>query len=191
MAAKRIGSVLTNVTGTAGQLLRVKSDESGFEFYTPATIPAYTITNDATDRIIDAADTNIDELANVLSTLIKDITTVVGGPVAFQWSASEQIWPFEKAVDGSVLYCKEVDCGAMPNNGTKSVAHNIASFPYTKVHRLENIIWNPSGADVRTFADAGSGQFQGYIYLDDNNINVRTLQDWTFQNLKVRIIYAK
>jgi len=73
MAARRLGTVLTNITGTSGQLLRVKIDESGFEFITPASLPSYTITNDSLDRVIDCSNSNIDELANILATLIKDL----------------------------------------------------------------------------------------------------------------------
>jgi len=43
----------------------------------------------------------------------------------FQWSTDEQVYPFEKASDGSTLYCKEVDGGAMPNTGSKFVAHGL------------------------------------------------------------------
>ena len=41
MAAKRLGGFLTNISGNANQLLRVKGDETGCEFVTPAAIPAY------------------------------------------------------------------------------------------------------------------------------------------------------
>jgi hypothetical protein len=45
------------------------------------------------------------------------------------------VWPFEKHQDGSTLYCKRVNFGALPNNGTKTVAHNITGLvPETDVH---------------------------------------------------------
>ena len=31
-------------------------------------------------------------------------------------------------IDGSILYEKTIDCGALPNNGTKNVAHNISNL---------------------------------------------------------------
>jgi hypothetical protein len=43
----------------------------------------------------------------------------------FTWSANEQVYPFEKASDGSTLYCKEVYCGVLPNNGTATTAHGV------------------------------------------------------------------
>ena len=50
------------------------------------------------------------------------------GVEEFQWSEDEQVWPFEKANDGSTLYCKEVDCGAGPNNGYSYTNHGIANI---------------------------------------------------------------
>jgi hypothetical protein len=38
MAAQRFGVIASNITGTSLQVLRVKSDESGFEFVTPGSI---------------------------------------------------------------------------------------------------------------------------------------------------------
>ena len=44
----------------------------------------------------------------------------------FQWSTSEQVWPFEKASDGSTLYCKEFqNQGALPNTGNMYIAHGL------------------------------------------------------------------
>ena len=57
--------------------------------------------------------------------------------VNFQWSAEEQLYPFEKTADGKALYCKEIDFGALPNNGSKEVAHNIPNFSVSQLHRTE------------------------------------------------------
>ena len=54
-----------------------------------------------------------------------------GGSIEeFQWSTNEQVWPFEKASDGSTLYAKEVDFGYLPNTGYKGEAHNISNFEF-------------------------------------------------------------
>jgi hypothetical protein len=229
VAAKRLGSALTNITGVAGQVLKVKSDESGFEFATPATIPAYTVTNKTVDRVINADDVTLDEVADVLATLIDDLaatgapggvqqvytsgtyshtgsnsgtqytithnfgsepdyvlcqhqnsqgkwlnmstvfsvstnlygfqqnndsnnnlntclftvyrdevydttpTTIrficakLGATAAitpFQWSTSEQVWPFEKTENGDTLYCQYISLGALPNSGLLQVSPN-------------------------------------------------------------------
>jgi hypothetical protein len=54
--------------------------------------------------------------------------TRLAGVSSFTWSTSEQVWPFEKAADGSTLYCKEIDCGYLGNSGWKSTAHNLGAF---------------------------------------------------------------
>ena len=139
MAAQRLGSILTNVTGTSKQLLRVNEAETGFEFVSPASLPAYTITNDTTDRAIDANNVNLDELADVVSTLIKDMANIysgAGGISAFTWSTSEQVWPFEKDELGRTLYCKQLDTGALPDNGAVFTNHNISSFDHSRVFKV-------------------------------------------------------
>ena len=52
-----------------------------------------------------------------------------GGAVEeFQWSTSEQVYPFEKGHNGETLYAKFIDFGNLPNSGTKQVSHNISNF---------------------------------------------------------------
>jgi len=196
MAAKRLGSALGNVQGTSNQLLRVKTDESGFEFVNPASIPAYTLSNITTDRIIDGTTTTIDEIARVLGTLIQDLTdaglTGAGGISAFTWSTSEQVWPFEKHNDGSTLYCKLVDCGTMPNTGTKGVAHGISSLTADKVFRLKIESYSTS---YGTFYTVGGGwpSHATDCRLDtaDNIILVTASSFWSSNNFSATayIIY--
>ena len=194
MAAKRLGQFLSNVTGTSGQILRVKADESGFEMFTPAGLPTYTITNDTTDRVIDADVTTIDELTDVVSTLIKDITTLVGGPVAFQWSTSEQVWPFEKDLSGRTLYCKEIDLGDLPQNGIKTTSlGNINTqkiFKYYGATRhigsdqfkgLPAVYGNPAIYGISLFIGAPAGI----------NLLTFTTDFGTGWSTWIRIIYAK
>jgi hypothetical protein len=313
MAAKRLGAALTNVTGTASQLLRVKSDESGFEFYTPATIPVYAVTNKTLDRAIDCSNSDIDEIANVLGTLIDDLAALgpavsgsqsrfvsqeythtanvssgtsytlnhnfgsepdliicqaklpsgdgvwkivndmvlsvsdyygmevvdpgsslntsvvrlfgiayhdgsvpaqISGTVtvrflcfklgiatqtqAFQWSASEQVYPFEKASDGSTLYCKEIYFGTLPDTGSKSVAHNISpSLTPSKVHAFYGILSNDSLGDVYQLGFASqASQFGAPIVLVFLGVNVNVYTGTAYyanngHTAKIRIIYAK
>jgi len=196
MAAKRLGQFLSNVTGTSGQILRVKSDESGFEMFTPAGLPTYTITNDTTDRTIDADVTTADELADVLATLIKDITTLVGGPVAFQWSSSEQVWPFEKDDSGNILYCKQIDCGTLPNSGNSNTSHNIPSLNTLKVHKVEGLVFGPTSTDYALPLNMTRSDGYNYtvsVWMQYTVVTIQTgfnygTYGWT---AKVRVIYAK
>jgi hypothetical protein len=190
MAAKRLGQFLSNVTGTSGQILRVKVDESGFEMFTPAGLPTYTITNDTTDRVIDADVTTSDEIVDVLCTLIKDITTLVGGPVAFQWSTSEQVYPFEKDSSGNTLYCKEVDFGALPNAGVKSVAHGIDVAKVFSVIASANN-GSASRIPVPSTWNSTAGAYDVFLELQTSNITIQDWIDWSMYSCKVRLIYAK
>jgi hypothetical protein len=298
MAAKRIGSVLTNVTGTSGQLLRVKSDESGFEFYTPATIPSYSVTNKTIDRAIDCIDTNIDELANIVGTLIDDLAGlgangatsgvyvsdmvlhtgsqagtlytithnlgsepdyvqcqymdnqgrwvnlcdyfsisannygwqnygfnnsnvniskfyvyrfdygagdmqlyirficaklgVTAGTQAFQWSTSEQVYPFEKASDGSTLYCKEINFGAFPNGGNKSVAHGISGL-------VDNKVFNYYGMGYATGGDSAvkvpyvdtNPTYNIHMAVNSTTVVMSCNGDFSTYSGIAKVIYAK
>jgi hypothetical protein len=294
MAAKRLGSVLTNITGTAGQLLRVKTDESGFEFITPATIPSYTVSNKTVDRALDCSNSNIDELANVLGTLIDDLTAIgapgstqqvwesneithtnstsgtkytlvhnfgkvpdlvicyvkqsgfwneadrfnaggsnnygysvnynttdintvyakpfiltgdstntikfrcfILGQVAqvapFQWSTSEQVYPFERASDGSVLYCKEINMGALPNTGNLQVAHGISNFDPAKIHSIDGLKRNSADGNTWPVLSTGSGwNVPPMVYFTAVYAWINVQSDQTYFNSSVlRVIYAK
>jgi hypothetical protein len=196
MAAKRLGSVLTNITGTAGQLLRVKTDESGFEFYTPTGLPTYTITNDTTDRAIDADVTTIDELADVVSTLIKDITTLVGGPVAFQWSTSEQVYPFEKGSNGETLYAKQVTISSFPNNGSQNYPHGISGLGSgtSRVKQIWGVVYRGNGLVARPMPYAhANGQYTIELLTDETNIIIGTGSNYFALDGSgyVRLIYSK
>jgi len=290
MSAKRLGSFLTNITGTASQILRVKADESGCEFATPATIPTYTVTNPVTDRVINVADTSLDELAGVVGTLIADLTTlgapgatqqvfesqeythsnsdsatiytlvhnfgkcpdkvicyykdgdywseiddvyvafshnygysvqnattninetkvrvfnanVLGGSVtikfkvfilgqvasfAFTWSSSEQVYPFEKNINGDTLYCKQMESLTLPNNGYASVAHGISNLATNKVFRIEAHKYYHDGYSDANMQTIESPFF--YIYVDSTVFGFRSFDDERAFYGIGRMIYAK
>jgi len=190
MAAKRLGQFLSNVTGTSGQILRVKADESGFEMFTPAGLPTYTITNDTTDRVIDADTTSSDEIVDVLCTLIKDITTLVGGPVAFQWSTSEAVWPFEKDRSGNTLYCKEVDLGYLPNTGIIEIAHGIPSLDFTKIYKFFGNFYHPS-VGVMPLPRAHGGASDVSCAILSSTVYIQNWSNYSAYVGKINIIYAK
>jgi hypothetical protein len=61
----------------------------------------------------------------------------------FQWSTSEQVWPFEKSANGSTLYCKQVNIGDMPVGGWKYVALNTPNID--RIYR-QDFEWGGSEA---------------------------------------------
>lgn len=71
----------TNLYRGAADQLRTDDDllvggEVGFNGQAPAARPDYTVTNGATDRAFDADATSINELADVLATLISDLQAI-------------------------------------------------------------------------------------------------------------------
>lgn len=198
MAAQKFGSILSDLAGLAKQFLRVKEDESGFEFATPATLPTYTITNDSTDREIDANASTVDEVADVLCTLIKDLETIYdGGPNKFQWSSSEQEWPFEKDTSGNTLYCKRISLGALPNNGTKQVAHNITGLAAAKIFKTFSHATCTSASGDSTmqiqlpYAGGGSPNDVSIQIRANGNVFLQTAVDYSLFNAFIDIIYSK
>lgn len=61
------------------------------------------------------------------------VTSAIQTISSFTWSASEQVYPFEKATDGSTLYCKEYNLGNLPNTGTSSTA---LGFSTEKIYHI-------------------------------------------------------
>ena len=114
-----------------------------------------------------------------------------GGVEEFEWSTSEQVWPFEKDASGNTLYCKEIDFGSLPNNGAKNVAHNITNFVLFKFENKARHA--PSGTTiVLTFITQGSMP-SGYLHteINDTNIFVNSGRDATMYSGTYRLIYTK
>jgi hypothetical protein len=65
------GAAAVSITGTLAT-----SGNVGFNGQSPASRPDYTVTNGTTDRTFNANSTTIDELADVVSTVIADLTSI-------------------------------------------------------------------------------------------------------------------
>jgi len=76
------------------------------------------------------------------------------------------------------LYRKVIDCGALPNAGTKTVAHNIAginnNWMFTRIYGTAR---EPAGAALRPFfiplPNAGPS-YQVELMVDTTNVNITT-----------------
>ena len=70
-----------------------------------------------------------------------------GGASNFQWSSTEQVWPFELWNDGSTLYCKEINIGLLAN--ASNVAYPLTSIysglTAEKVHSFSGVARNGVG----------------------------------------------
>jgi hypothetical protein len=123
--------------------------------------------------------------------------TITNITPAFQWSSSEQVYPFERDIDGRTLYCKEVNMGTLASNGAVSVAHNIPNYDPTKIHKIEGIARATSSYDDYSTFQLGLAGWTGIqtgvvlkVYI--SNIIVFTPASY-YNNYTgvVRIIYAK
>jgi hypothetical protein len=108
----------------------------------------------------------------------------------FKWSTSEQIYPYEKSRNGRILYCKEVDFGALPNNGNKSVAHNIASLDVTKVFHY-SFYWYLSGTAIIEGCYSPPGTSYIVHKILPANCYVADGENLSAYSGLFRIIYAK
>ena len=115
------------------------------------------------------------------------------GVEEFQWSEDEQVWPFEKAKDGSTLYCTEVDFGALPNNGTKfiSIVDHIPSLNGKNAwSHVFNYTFSYGASDFDTFRKYHSLSVLG-TFLEAGDIGVVTNFDYSAITGIFRVIYKK
>jgi len=105
----------------------------------------------------------------------------------FQWSTDEQVYPFEKASDGSTLYCKEVDFGSLPNNGTKSVAHNLSGFT---LHKFDGFNKDRVTGFYHLLTYNESG-WEAVPRISPTDIIMKTNNDITDWDATFRLIYKK
>lgn len=112
---------------------------------------------------------------------------------SFTWSTSEQVWPFEKDASGKTLYCQEIDFGALPNNGSKSVAHGIAlTDPSTQIFNLSGTNRAGSGSESFNYSFPLSDTASSVLTaINSTYIVIITGYNWSWVSCRVRVIYSK
>lgn len=117
---------------------------------------------------------------------------LVGNSVStFQWSNSEQVWPFEKSKLGYTLYCKEIAFGTLPNSAVKQVAHGITELA-ADVKRLfkEQYIVTSNGQSFPAANPSPASCIASIVY--GGNIYVQTGVTYSAgTTLTARLIYSK
>lgn len=81
--------------------------------------------------------------------------------------STEEQWTGRRWIDGKKIYIKTIDFGALPNNTTKSVSHNISNLDYV-VNKI-NGFKSSSGQQISApyaHPTAISGQLKIDIYSD-------------------------
>ena len=74
---------------------------------------------------------------------------------------------------------KVVDCGALPNNGTKTVPHGLTAAQYSHVIRFWGIGENPSSNRrlLLPYVSYSTNQNHIGVLLDATNIRIDTMSD--------------
>lgn len=110
------------------------------------------------------------------------------GVPAHHYSTDEQVvgtW-----IDGSTIYEKTVDCGVLPNNDSKQVAHGI-----TNIDKIVNFVGIAyaisSGTALQLAYPSSINNFSIDMSVNKTNINILTLTDRTSFNGYVTIRYTK
>ena len=93
-----------------------------------------------------------------------------------------------KWIDGKPLYRKVISFGALPNNSTKSVAHNISNLK--RIVKLEGFAGSSQSLGGITLPHATATPTA--LYADTTNINVKTTSDATaYTETYIYIYYTK
>lgn len=92
-----------------------------------------------------------------------------GDPIIMDYSTNE-INTGAKWIDGSPIYKKTINFGALPNNSYKDVAHGITNLG--AVVKLEGMAYKSGMWKPLPYTDAA------YIVLDIMNTNVRISSSW-------------
>jgi hypothetical protein len=97
-----------------------------------------------------------------------------------------------KWIDGSVLYEKTVDCGALPNATTKNVAHNISNLGYVvSVNGTARSASTPYTYETLPISHPTLSNVN--IYVSNTHINLETSYNWgsVYNSSYVTIRYTK
>lgn len=107
-----------------------------------------------------------------------------------EYSTNERI--VGKWIDGSTLYEKTVDCGALPNNSSKQVAHGITNID--KIVNVTGIAYSTSLGTALQLAYPQKSSNSDYVVemsVNATNIDISTFRDRTSFNGYVTVRYTK
>lgn len=123
------------------------------------------------------------------------VTSATPSISSFTWSASEQVWPFEKDAAGRTLYCKEISMGNMPNTGALSVS--LGDIVADKIYQVDARFIHPTDHKYYSLTSGWAYQqsantYTAALYFTGGNINIETWNAaWSTFPAYVKLIYAK
>jgi len=117
--------------------------------------------------------------------------TTISKAIAQSMNYSETEHVIGTWIDGSTLYEKTVDFGALPNNTTKEVDHNISG--YNKVVNIFGAATNPTNKDVIPIPfvhQAGSGQVR--LSMTSTKLTIVSASNVSsYTNVYITVQYTK
>ena len=133
------------------------------------------------NAVVPVDEVTLDNMQSVTSNAVAE---------SLSYSTTEQktggVW-----IDGKPIYKKVIDCGALPNNTSKAVAHNITNIDI--VFKLYGVSRIPSSNIIPLpFVDVTTPANGLQLYLTTNDIVLRTKANRSnYTKTYVTIIYTK
>lgn len=109
-----------------------------------------------------------------------------GDPIITDYFTSEKNTGV-KWIDGSAIYKKTINFGALPNADTKTVAHDIPNL--SRVIKIEQSITNGGAGALVLSSGNSSDEFN--FYVTSTNIGIHTTGDRTNCDAYITIYYTK
>lgn len=110
-------------------------------------------------------------------------------PIILDYSTNE-INTGTKWIDGKTIYKKTVDCGTLPNNTSKDVAHNISNLD--TIINIQGVSIAGSGRVMPLPMVGGTAQYDVTMDIYAGNIELTTFADRTaYTKTYVTIYYTK
>ena len=112
-----------------------------------------------------------------------------GAPIIMDYSTNE-VNTGTKWIDGSVIYKKTINFGALPNNTSKNVAHDINSLG--NIIKIDGVASTTSNNTTTPLPFVGdSSSYDVCLTVDNTNVQITTHADRTAYSAYITLYYTK
>lgn len=111
-----------------------------------------------------------------------------GDPIIMDYSLNE-INTGAKWIDGSPIYKKTINFGALPNATSKTVAHNISNV--SRFIKVEQSVTNTDGTGALVLSSGSTAIDEFNFYVTDTNIGINTSGNRSTCNAYITLYYTK
>lgn len=148
----------------------------------PTSQPSFTEGNFAPESFSIPSDPS--EFNYFLKDILELFARLINRKDTGQYEAVElqnnQTYPGADPQNKRMIFRRVVDCGALPNNANKTVAHGITSFSQITVTRLYGAATNPGTTAIPIpFANPIGVAESVALFIDATNVNITTGTDRT------------